>query len=119
MVIKIISGTYGYNTGLTIIPKTSSDEPFELEDAKAERLIGLGVAVEVSSEEKISGDTDESLENLEYNELKKMAKECGVKASGTKKELIEAIMQAKESEVAPVQQAEDDDEPMLAVELPQ
>lgn len=118
MVIRIISGTYGYNTGLTIIPKTSSDEPFELEDTKAERLISLGVAVKVSPEEKISGDTDDSLENLEYNELKKMAKECGVKASGTKKELIEAIMQAKESEVAPVQQAEDD-EPMLAVELPQ
>lgn len=118
MLIKIISGTYGYNTGFAIVPKTSDDEPFALEDAKAERLISLGVAVKVESEEKISDDTEGILENLEYNELKKKAKEYGIKAAGKKEELIKAILQAKESEVAPVQH-EEDDEPMLAVELPQ
>lgn len=116
MVIKIISGTYGYNTGISIIPKTSSDEPFELDDAKASRLIKLGVAVAVEAEKPAKKEN--TLEDLEYNELKKMAKEYGIKAAGKKEELIEAIMQAKETEVAPVQQDETD-EPMLAVELPQ
>lgn len=116
MLIKIISGTYGYNTGVTIIPKTSDDEPFELEDVKAERLINLGVASVVGMGKP--DKKEDTLENLEYNELKKMAKEYGIKAAGKKEELIEAITQAKESEVAPVQQDETD-EPMLAVELPQ
>ena len=49
--IKIISGVYGYDTGTTVIGKSTEDEPFLLEKEKAQRIIDLGVAVAVETEE--------------------------------------------------------------------
>ncbi len=49
MRIKIISGIYGLNEGGHIKPKASCDEPFEVDDAEAERLVALGVAKKVAS----------------------------------------------------------------------
>ena len=42
--IRIIRGVYGYKKGLTTIPKTSKDKPFEVDDVTAQRLIRQGVA---------------------------------------------------------------------------
>jgi hypothetical protein len=42
--IQIIDGTFGLRVGYAIVPKKSSDPPFEAEDAKADRLVRLGVA---------------------------------------------------------------------------
>ncbi len=43
--IKITSGiTYGHRNGIFIVPKTKLDEPFEVSDDEAFRLIGAGYA---------------------------------------------------------------------------
>ena len=47
--IRIIRGVYGYKKGLTTIPKTSKDKPFEVDDVTAQRLIRQGVA-EIATE---------------------------------------------------------------------
>lgn len=44
MLIKIIRGTYGLNSGGNIKPKTCGDLPFHVEPAEAKRLVRLGVA---------------------------------------------------------------------------
>ena len=49
--VIMIQGTYGYRAeGSThITPKTRNDDPFELPDSEAERLIALGVAIAVQN----------------------------------------------------------------------
>ena len=67
MLIKIISGIYGHNVNGSVKPKRASDEPFEVEDTEAARLISLGVAkavdpvdVEaVQSSDNTSGEADD------------------------------------------------------------
>lgn len=49
MLIKIIRGTYGLNSGGNIKPKTCGDLPFHVEPAEAKRLERLGVAEIVGS----------------------------------------------------------------------
>ena len=44
MLIHIINGTYGFNDDGFIRPKTRQDDPFEVPDAEAQRLVELGVA---------------------------------------------------------------------------
>ena len=44
MLIHIINGTYGFNDDGFIRPKTRQDDPFEVPDAEAKRLVELGVA---------------------------------------------------------------------------
>lgn len=51
MLIKIICGTYGLNSGGNIKPKTCNDPPFNVEPAEAKRLERLGVA-ELSAQAK-------------------------------------------------------------------
>lgn len=61
--IKIINGVFGYNNGVSIVPKTSKDEPFEC-DAKVEkRLVAAGVAVYVGN--GISDQTEPETETEE------------------------------------------------------
>jgi hypothetical protein len=51
--IRIISGTYGHREGTSpIVSKTSADEPFEIDDFKADRLVLKKVA------EIVEADTD-------------------------------------------------------------
>lgn len=80
MRIKIISGIYGLNEGGRVKPKTSYDEPFEVDDAEAERLISLGAAKKVASSvenpandedvsSKAENEADESEANGEVAEL--------------------------------------------------
>ncbi len=49
MLIKIINGTYGYKApgSKHIDPKSAGDPPFEVDDAKAKRLVDRGVAAYV------------------------------------------------------------------------
>ena len=44
MLISIIKGNYGYNDGRIVRAKSLSDPPFEVPDAEAARLIGMGIA---------------------------------------------------------------------------
>lgn len=50
LTVKIISGTYGHNTGKRIEPKDCTCEPFSLTDDEAKRLVSLGVAKIVFNE---------------------------------------------------------------------
>ena len=61
MRIKITSGIYGLNEGGRVKPKTSYDEPFEVDDAEAERLIALGVAKKVASSVENPSDGEDVL----------------------------------------------------------
>ncbi len=98
--------------------KTPEHGAFECDDAQAARLVRLGVAAYVTEQqattepskdpvadskepeqttgsepEKATGHLDrEQLESMDYNELKKLAADMGVKATGKKKaDLIDAI----------------------------
>ena len=118
--VKIIVGTYGYRKNDTspveLIDKNS--DPIEVPDAEAKRLIGLGIATAVEAkavaptpaaapESKeaespeaevpmVTGHLDaESLKEYSYNDLKKLAKDLGLSAKGSKEELIERIAAAQ------------------------
>lgn len=113
--------------------KTAESGPFECDDAQAERLVSLGVAMYVTAEaedagqeapaaeepagqagdnqepEKQAAHLDASdLETWDYNDLKKLAADMGVEAKSKKKaDLIAAIVAV---EVEPGDEAEDADE---------
>ena len=104
--------------GLTVINGKQyavGDEPFKIDDeAKAARLVKLGVAVYADGaqvpEEKTensgeSGNVD--VDSMSYDELKEKASELGIKYPGKKKaELIEEIKAALAGEGS----ADDDNE---------
>lgn len=98
--IRIIKGIYGYkNTNGAIEPKTCKDEPFCLTDEQEERLVSKGVAeyVEVApvqpQKEMLKGHLDrEQITKCGYNDIKKLAKEMGIPAKGSKDELVEKIL---------------------------
>ena len=91
--------------------KTPENGPFECDDAQAARLVKMGVANYVDDlgwravadpvpqpdgpqepEKKTVSLDKEQLEAMDYNELKKLAADMGVKPKGNKKaDLIEAI----------------------------
>lgn len=65
MRIKITSGIYGLNEGGRIKPKTSYDEPFEVDRSEADRLIALGVAKIVASAVENPADDEEDSSKAE------------------------------------------------------
>ena len=123
-VIKITSGGCGVKvinengTELNVL-KTPKDGPFECDIEQAKRLVNLGVAELVSpwtvpeDEDERPGQTSghldaEQLESMNYNDLKKLAADMGVKAESNKKaDLIAAIVAA---EVEAGEETEDEDE---------
>ena len=109
MAIRIIKGIFGYKDAKgNVIPKTSKDEPFSLTAEQEARLVKRGVAAYVGDEDKKDengqggsaippeGHIDkEQLEEMDYNDLKRLAKEMDLPTAGTKKELAERIAEAK------------------------
>lgn len=122
--IRIIKGRYGYRDGLIIRPKTPSDPPFSTDAEEEARLVKMGVAAYVGEPEKTTKaeapaekpavvpdedptgepeiiESDEGpvevvdLRSLSYRELQKAAKDLGVKASGSKEDIINAIDKAQ------------------------
>ena len=134
----IIDGNYGHYVNGVVIPKNKNSKPFELEDSKAHRLISEGVAEAVNGEpvpdnegelpdpfcndgepvpdnEGVTGHLDaDQLDDLSINDLRKIAKDLGVSASGSKKELIERICDVEVS--AP---ADDEEPPVLEAADPE
>ena len=99
--IKIITGTYGYVNDKGIIePKDSSSNPFSLAPEKEAELVARGIAVIVEDEDNDSDDNPSSLETMKFNDLKKYAKELGIKApaNATKDELIQLIQSSNEND---------------------
>lgn len=89
--------------------KTADDGPFLCDAKQAERLVGLGVAAYVTTKEpdKNDGDQDpgaspdgqtghlsaEDLEKMDFNDLRKLAADMGLKPEGKKKaDYIAAIV---------------------------
>lgn len=60
LTVKIISGTYGCNIKGRIVPKDRMSEPFELENAEAERLVSLGVAEIITEGVATGGNGEET-----------------------------------------------------------
>lgn len=116
--IKIIKGIYGYRNKNGIIePKTTESPAFSLTAEQEERLVKRGVASYVNSEngevaqvqqENSEETLEEQLENMNFNDLKKLAKEKGVD-QGKKEDMIAAILELEQDE---------EDAPELDAELP-
>lgn len=107
MLIRILAGAYGHrpNPEKSYIEKKDKDsDPFEVNDKEAARLIGLGIAemaaVNIEKEpDKISvpadpGGQDDDLEQLSIQKLRKMAKDLGLPADGSKSVLAGKIRNA-------------------------
>ncbi len=107
MLIKILAGAYGHrpDQGKSYIEKKDKNsEPFEVSDAEAARLIGLGIAEKACANiakepdkaaEPISRDSEgDGLEQLTIQQLRKMAKDLGLPADGGKAVLADKIRNA-------------------------
>ena len=126
MLVRIISGTYGHRPILPngkkshyVIPVKAGEAPIDLDKAEADRLIGLGVAEAVKTEENKAPETEApegaseskteglSLEEMSFNELKALAQEKGIDIGGirSKAGLVEAI--TAEAEELPSFDAQD------------
>lgn len=126
--IKIKSGGCGVNytdgNGVARYAlKTPKDGAFECEIEQAKRLVSLGVAEYVTSEK---GDTEAKegvgvtetghldaaqLESMDFNDLKKLAKDMGVNPEGKKKnDYIAAILAV---DIEPGEDVDGDELPAL------
>ena len=112
--IKITIGIYGYRNKNGILePKNTESPAFSLTEDQEERLVKRGVAVYVDSEKEEVAQAqqetlEEQLENMNFNDLKKLAKEKGIE-QGKKEEMIAAILELEQ---------EDDDAPDLDAQMP-
>ncbi len=136
MKICITRGIYGFRQNGSLVEKTSSSAPFEINDEEGKRLIALNVAKRVSDEigeaetfKTEPGTTDDlhgkvgniSMEDLDAmgkEELCKLAEALGVKKTGSKAELIERLKQcpvwAEDTE-----EMDEDEIPDLNAEYPE
>lgn len=96
--------------------KTPEDGVFECEIEQAKRLVSLGVA-EYAAEEKtpegdrLAGHLDaEQLEAMNFNDLKKLAKDMGVNPDGKTKAAYIAALVAVEVEADAEDAVEDPDD---------
>ena len=138
MRVRITRGIYGFMESGHLVEKTNRSAPFEVDEDEGKRLIMLNVAKQVSAdscfeeafvpdeneetEGKESRDAGENgpgdaLEDMALEELRAMAKEMGVKRSGSREELIERLRQCLESEGE--EALDESDMPELTVEEPE
>lgn len=94
MVIRIVSDvTYGHLENGIVKPKTKKSEPFQVDDANGKRLISLGIAKEVTEAPKQEYHLDEGqLLEMSINELRALAKDMQLSASGSKAEIVARIV---------------------------
>lgn len=119
--IKIINGVFGFNNGISIVPKTSKDEPFEAPADVEKRLVEIGVAEYVGKTEATEPTeevTEEAeavdLQTLKLAELKEYAKEQGatdeeLKPLNSKAKVIELIEKLNSEEAEEVPDLNSDD----------
>ena len=97
MLVKIICGSYGHRPNADeprVVRKDSKSLPFELNDEEAKRIIGLGIAEACNPDDKLSQMTEEKLMSLDFNEMRKLAKEYGLDSKGTKEQLFVRLKEA-------------------------
>lgn len=145
--IKITRGGCGItskdasgNTRHTL--KTEEHPPFECDDAQADRLVRLGVAKYVGAADAAEPDAQQEkpdaqaaqkpekvtvhldaadLETWDYNDLKRLAADMGVKPAGQKKADYIAAIVAEEVEVDMDEpdELDDDEMPVLSTADPE
>ena len=118
--IKITAGTVGfYDTNGCFVKKDTNDKPFECDDKTAAHFVSMDVAEYIgagNSENdnlppKVCGYLDaEQLEGMDYNSLKALAADMGIKPNGNKKSDYIAALAAAQVEVDAVDVAEDPDD---------
>lgn len=99
MIIKIISGVFGYNDGKHITPITPQDGPIDVDAKVAKRLVEQGsaeyVKAEAKKEPENTPDDDKpvNLNSLNKAKLLELCEEAGIEAdeSMTKAKLIQLI----------------------------
>lgn len=69
LIVKIVSGTYGYRNGKRIEPKDRNSNPFELPDDEAHRLVTLGVAEIVNT--RVATPDNDDLETMAGGNMSK------------------------------------------------
>lgn len=116
--IKVTAGTVGFydaKNGI-FVKKSTNDKPFECDDATAAHFVSQGVAEYMTAEgtqtpEKVSGNLDaEQLEKMDYNALKALAADMGIKPKGNKKSDYIAALVSVEVEADAEDVAEDPDD---------
>lgn len=128
MLIKMLCGTYGANENGIIVAKTNKSAPFYVEEKRGRELIASGYAKEVNgmlpAEDDRHSDAGEDhgkenvgddLDNYSAKDLQKLAKEMGLSAGGSKKEIIDRIRKSREEKEDPTLP---DEEPALPDEEP-
>jgi len=141
--IRVINGTVGVFFNGIMTPKTSKDEPFELNEKREAELVAAGIAAYVGTVKKEpedgtpsadsgqTNDTPEGAENGAYMapaypekmnlaQLKNLAEQYGVDASKMrKKEDVIAAIEAVKTETEEDEVIDDgEDAPDLSVEDP-
>lgn len=122
--IRVIRGTCGIsyldeNGVRRYTTKTHEDGSFEYDDAKAERLVGLGVAkyVDIAAQEAphtmMGHLSRKQLETMTVEELKKLASDIDIKRCKKKADFIEAIIAAPVEIEDAIDAGEPDDTPTL------
>lgn len=121
--IKIIKGTFGYNDGKCIIPKTVKDEPFSCGKELEKRLVAEGVAEYVSQEEVVvetKAEAEAEEVEISREDLIAQFKAFGLKGNPntmkteTLKAKVEEAAKAQEAEAEEVEAEVDDDAPDFA-----
>ena len=120
--IKVTAGTVGFfdaKSG-TFVKKNTNDKPFECDDTSAAHFVKQNVARYVTADEqaegtqapeKVYGNLDaEQLETMDYNALKALAADMGIKPKGNKKSDYIAAIAAAEIEADAEDVAEDPDD---------
>lgn len=136
MKICITRGIYGFRQNGSLVEKTSSSAPFEVDDEEGKRLIAFNVARRVSDEivkaeiSKAEHDTAdglhekegrfsvEDLDNMGKEELCRLAEALGLKKTGSKAELIERLKQCPVW-VEDTEELDEDEMPELNAEYPE
>ena len=122
--IRVTRGTCGIssldeNGVRRYTTKTHEDGSFEYDDAKAERLVGLGVAkyVDIAAQEAphtmMGHLSRKQLETMTVEELKKLASDIDIKRCKKKADFIEAIIAAPVEIEDAIDTGEPDDTPTL------
>lgn len=138
MRISITRGIYGFMESGHLVEKTSRSAPFEVDEEEGKRLIALHVARQASPDGFVDGtsasvengeteseeaespkdsEVQDELEDMSLEELRLMAKEIGVKKSGSREELIGRLRQCQASEEEEV--LDEADMPELTAEEPE
>ena len=92
VIIKV--GGYGFRpdkkSAVRLI--TEKDGPISVSDDEADRIVGLGIAEYVVDDDLVKGHLDAGqFEDYSMKELQKFAKDMGLKANGSKEELVARI----------------------------